>query len=163
MNSPATNMDNIVRPLSRTDLERVIAIDSGHVGEPRRRFFEKRLAHAKQHPEDFVHVGVVRNGALVGFAFARILHGEFGREQAIATLDAVGVEHDSQARGVGRALMDGLTKIMRQKAVHLLQSQAEWTNHALMRFFDASGFGLAPRLVLERSVLTPLAEPIENE
>jgi L-amino acid N-acyltransferase YncA len=163
MNSPATNMDNIVRPLSRTDLERVIAIDSGHVGEPRRRFFEKRLAHAKQHPEDFVHVGVVRNGALVGFAFARILHGEFGREQAIATLDAVGVEHDSQARGVGRALMDGLTKIMRQKGVHLLQSQAEWTNHALMRFFDASGFGLAPRLVLERSVLTPLAEPIENE
>ena len=163
MNSPATNMDNIVRPLSRTDLERVIAIDSGHVGEPRRRFFEKRLAHAKQHPEDFVHVGVVRNGALVGFAFARILHGEFGREQAIATLDAVGVEHDSQARGVGRALMDGLTKIMRQKGVRLLQSQAEWTNHALMRFFDACGFGLAPRLVLARSVLTPLAEPIENE
>ena len=163
MSNAAANKDNNVRPLRSTDLERVIAIDSAHVGEPRRRFFEKRLAHTKQHPEDFVHVGVVRKGALVGFAFARILRGEFGREQAIATLDAVGVERNSQERGVGHALIAGLTEVMRQKGVHSLQSQADWTNHALLRFFDASGFGLAPRLVLERSVLTPLAEPIEDE
>ena len=162
-NAAVTTDNNTVRPLRSTDLERVIAIDSAHVGEPRRRFFEKRLAHAKQHPEDFVHVGVVRKGALVGFAFARILRGEFGREQAIATLDAVGVEHGSREHGVGRALMDGITKIMGEKKVQSLQSQAAWTNHVLLRFFDASGFRLAPRLVLERSVLTPLAEPIEDE
>ncbi|MBI4366144.1 MAG: GNAT family N-acetyltransferase [Deltaproteobacteria bacterium] len=163
MSNASAKTDNSVRPLRPADLERVIAIDSGHVGEPRRRFFEKRLAHAKQHPEDFVHVGVVRNGSLVGFAFARILRGEFGREKAIATLDAVSVEHDSRERGVGHALMASLTEIMRQKGVHSLQSQADWTNHALLRFFDAAGFGLAPRLVLERSVLTPLAEPVEDE
>ncbi|MGA8822209.1 MAG: GNAT family N-acetyltransferase [Pseudolabrys sp.] len=163
MNNAAVTRDNTVRPLRSTDLERVIAIDSAHVGEPRRHFFGKRLAHAKRHPEDFVHVGVVREGALVGFAFARILRGEFGREQAIATLDAVGVEPDSREHGVGRALMDGITKIMREKNVQSLQSQAEWTNHVLLRFFDASGFGLAPRLVLERSVITPLAESIEDE
>jgi GNAT superfamily N-acetyltransferase len=163
MSDAAANTDNSVRPLRPADLERVIAIDSGHVGEPRRRFFEKRLAHAKQHPEDFVHVGVIRNDLLVGFAFARILRGEFGREQAIATLDAVGVERDSREHGVGHALIDGVTEVMRKKGVHSLQSQADWTNHALLRFFDASGFGLAPRLVLERSVLTPLAERDENE
>lgn len=163
MSTAAATTDNTVRPLRPSDLERVIAIDSGYVGEPRRRFFEKRLTNAQQHPEDFVHVGVARNGALVGFAFARILRGEFGREQAIATLDAVGVEHDSQERGVGHALMDGLTKVMRVKGVRSLQSQADWTNHALLRFFDSSGFRLAPRLVLERSVLIPLAEPLEDE
>jgi len=161
--STAATTDNTVRPLRPSDLERVIAIDSGYVGEPRRRFFEKRLTNAQQHPEDFVHVGVARNGALVGFAFARILRGEFGREQAIATLDAVGVEHDSQERGVGHALMDGLTKVMRAKGVRSLQSQADWANHALLRFFDSSGFRLAARLVLERSVLIPLAEPLEDE
>ena len=163
MSNVAANTDNTVRPLRPADLERVIAIDSGHVGESRRRFFEKRLAHAQKHPEDFVHVGVARKGALVGFAFARILRGEFGREQAIATLDAVGVEHDSRERGVGHALMDGLTKAMREKKVKSLQSQAEWTNHSLLRTFEAYGFGVASRLVLERSVLTPLAEPIEGE
>lgn len=163
MSNAAENPENNVRPLRTADLEQVIAIDSDYVGKPRRRFFEKRLAHAKEHPEDFVHVGVARNGALVGFAFARILRGEFGREQAIATLDAVSVEHDSRERGVGHALMGGLTKIMHQEGVHSLQSQADWTNHALLRFFDSSGFGLAPRLMLERSVLTPLAESVEYE
>ena len=163
MSNAAATKDNNVRPLLSTDLERVIAIDSAHVGAPRRRFFEKRLAHAEQHREDFVHVGVARDGVLVGFAFARILRGEFGREQAMATLDAFGVERGSQDRGVGRALMDGLTEVLRRKGVQSLQSQADWTNHVLLRFFDASGFGLAPRLILERSVLTPLAEPVEDE
>ena len=155
--------DTTIRPLRSADLERIIAIDSGHIGEPRRRFFEKRLAHAKEHPEDFVHVGITRNGALVGFVFARILRGEFGRDQAVATLDAVGVEHDSQERGVGHALMDALTKAMCEKKVQSLRSQAEWTNHGLLRFFDASGFRLAPCLVLERSVMLPLVEPVEGE
>lgn len=163
MNSIAAGTGNSVRPLRDSDLERVIAIDSSHVGEPRRRFFEKRLDHAKRHPEDFVHIGVVRDNALVGFVFARILRGEFGRKQATATLDALGVEHDSQTRGVGRTLMSSLTEIMRQKGVQSLQSQAAWTSHALLRFFDASGFGLAPRMTLERSVLTPLAESIDDE
>jgi GNAT superfamily N-acetyltransferase len=163
MRTAVMNAETSVRPLRSTDLERIIAIDSSHVGEPRRRFFEKRLSHAKQHPDDFVHIAVVRNNSLAGFAFARILRGEFGREGAVATLDAVGVEYDSQSRGIGRALMKGLAEIMHKKGVHVLQSQADWANHALLRFFDVSGFGLAPRLVLERSVLTPLAESIEDE
>jgi predicted N-acetyltransferase YhbS len=163
MSNAAVNMENSIRPLRPADLERVIAIDSDYVGKPRRRFFEKRLAHAKEHPEEFVHVGVAWNGALVGFAFARILRGEFGREQAIARLDALGVISSSRERGVGHALMEGLTEVLRQKGVQSLQSQADWTNHALLQFFDASGFGLAPRLMLERSVLTPLAESIEDE
>jgi L-amino acid N-acyltransferase YncA len=163
MSNAAANTEDVIRPLCPTDLEQVIAIDSGHVGEPRRRFFVKRLAHASEHPEDFVHVGVARNGSLIGFAFARILRGEFGREQIIATLDAVGVASGSLERGVGRALMNALSEAMRKKGVQSLHSQADWTNHALLRFFDTSGFVLAPRLVLERSVLTPLPESVDSD
>lgn len=163
MRTTTANVDNVVRPLRPSDLDRVIAIDSGHVGRPRRRFFEKRLAHAKQHPEDFVQVGVTRNETLVGFAFVRIQRGEFGRDQAVATLDAVGVEQDIRERGAGHALMDNLVKVMREKKVQSLQSQADWTNHALLRFFNGSGFWLAPRMVLERSGLSPLTEPVEEE
>jgi N-acetylglutamate synthase-like GNAT family acetyltransferase len=163
VNKIAAKTDYSIRPLRPGDLERVIGIDSGHVGKPRRRFFEKRLVHAKQHPEDYLHVGVERNGSLIGFAFARVLHGEFGRTQAVAMLDAVGVEHDNRERGVGHVLMESLTQLMREKGVQSLQSQADWTNHGLLRFFDSSGFALAPRMVLERSVLTPLPEPSEDE
>jgi ribosomal protein S18 acetylase RimI-like enzyme len=163
MSNAAANAETKVRRLRPTDLEQVIAIDSHHFGEPRRAFFEKRLAQARAHPGDYVQVGIDRDGFLVGFAFARILRGEFGRERAIATLDAVGVMVSSREQGVGHALMDGLTKALRQESVQSLQSQASWTNHALLRFFDACDFSLAPRLVLERSALTPLPEPVDAD
>jgi len=163
MSDAAANMETKVRRLRPTDLEQVIAIDSHHFGEPRRAFFEKRLAQARAHPSDYVQVGVDRDGVLIGFAFARILRGEFGRERATATLDAVGVLVSSREQGIGHALMDGLTRALRQEGVRSLQSQAGWTNHALLRFFDACGFSLAPRLVLERSALTPLLEPVGGD
>ena len=74
-------------------------------------------------------------------------------------LDAIGVEAEVQETGVGRELMDGLIETMRSAGVDTLQSQAAWTDHGLMRFFDASGFKLARRVALERSVSEPLAEP----
>src|SRR5262245_23677642 len=162
MGNAALKTETGVRRLRPADLEQVIAIDSHHVGEPRRAFFEKRLAEARKHPRDYVQVGFDRNGVLAGFAFARILRGEFGRDQVIATLDAVGVMISSREQGLGHTLMDGLANALREEGVQSLQSQAGWTNHALLRFFDACGFDLAPRLVLERSALTPLPETAEG-
>ena len=159
----AENMETRVRRLRPTDLEQVIAIDSQQYGEPRRAFFEKRLAQAKAHQGEYIQVGLDRNGRLLGFAFARILRGEFGREQAVATLDAIGVMAAIREQGVGHELMDGLTKALRQEGVRSVQSQASWTNHALLRFFDSCGFSLAPRLVLERSILIPLTEPLDDD
>jgi ribosomal protein S18 acetylase RimI-like enzyme len=163
MSNVAASTETKVRRLRPTDLEQVIAIDSQQYGRQRRAFFEKRLAQAKKYQTDYIQVGLDRNSGLVGFAFARILRGEFGREQAIATLDAIGVMAASREQGVGHELMDGLTKALRQEGVRSLQSQVTWTNHALLPFFDSCGFSLAPRLVLERSILTPLVEPVEGD
>ena len=154
--------DSRARTLDLGDLERVIAIDSAHTGRSRRRFFEKRFAAAAARPQDFVPIGIDRNGALRGFAIARIQRGEFGREQAVAVLDAVGVEPHSRERGVGRALINELIEALDRLGVHSLQSQTAWNNHDLVRFFAASGFALAPRLVLERSVAEPLHEAAEE-
>ena len=139
-----------VYELSVADVERAITIDRTHSGRSRRRFFEKRFAAAAARPDDYVHIGAMRGGAMRGFAIARILRGEFGYEQAVAVLDAIGVEATSQERGIGQALMEALSDIMRQKGVGLLQTQADWTDHDLLRFFSAAGFKLAPRLVLQR-------------
>ena len=150
--------DSGPRALDAGDLERVIAIDGAHAGHTRRRFFEKRFAVAAAHPEDFVHVGVMRGGALRGFAFARLLRGEFGREQVTAVLDAIGVERASRDLGIGEVLIEGLIETLRARGVRSLHSQVDWTNHALLQFFEACGFELAPRTVLERAVAEPLAE-----
>jgi L-amino acid N-acyltransferase YncA len=151
-----------VRPLRPDDLERTIAIDQAHTGRSRRRFFEKRLEAAKNHPKDFIHVGVCRNGVLAGFAIARVLHGEFGRTQDVVALDLVGVDPEMQEKGYGHALLDALAKVMREKGVKVLHSQADWTNHGLLKFFDSTGFELAPRLILERAVAQPLVEATDE-
>lgn len=143
-------------------LEQVVAIDHAHTGRSRRRFFEKRFAACEASPNDFVQIGATRGGALCGFAIARVLRGEFGREAAVAVLDAVGVDPQSQDLGIGHALIEELTAILRQKGVRSLHSQAPWTNHSLLHFFATSGFSLSPRLILERSVTAPLAEEIEE-
>jgi len=148
--------------LGIADVERVIAIDRAHTGRSRRRFFEKRFAAAAARPQDFIPIGIHRGGALRGYAIVRILRGEFGREQAVAVLDAVGVEPHSRERGIGRALIDALIAELDRVGVRSLQSQAAWNNDDLMRFFAASGFVLAPRLVLECSVAEPLLEASEE-
>lgn len=151
-----------VRRLRPDDLERTIAIDQAHTGRSRRRFFEKRLDAARKHPEDFIHVGVTRDGELVGFAFARVRQGEFGRDEPAAALDLMGVHPGSEAHGLGRVLMQALMQAMREKAVRRLHSQADWTEHRLLKFFDSTGFKLAPRLMLERAVADPIVEPADE-
>ena len=161
MSAPATNGSGS-RTLGTDDLERVIAIDRVHTGRSRRRFFERRFAAAAAHPGDFIQVGVMRGGALRGFAFVHLLRGEFGREHLAAVLDAIGVELESQERGVGQSLMEELVRKLRAIGARTLHSQAEWSDHELLRFFAASGFKLAPRLALERSVTEPLIEQSEE-
>jgi ribosomal protein S18 acetylase RimI-like enzyme len=148
--------------LSAFHLERVVAIDRAHTGHSRRHFFEKRFAAAQAHPDEFIMLGVMRGGSLRGFVIARVLRGEFGREEDVAVLDAVGVETESQDRGIGHSLMDELVATLRRKGVRALHSQAKWVNHELLRFFEASGFALAPRFILERSVAEGLREEIEE-
>jgi ribosomal protein S18 acetylase RimI-like enzyme len=155
-------IDRTVRPLTADDVESVVAIDRVHSGHSRRSFFEKRFAAANAHPDDFIHIGVARGNCLCGFATARILRGEFGRERAVAVLDGLGVQAESRDRGLGRALMSELTQSMRRRDIRLLQSEAAWTDHDLLRFFASAGFKLATRLALQRAVMEPMDEQIED-
>lgn len=162
MTDAAAELNVAVRPLQWDDLEQMIAIDRMHTGRTRRRFFERRLNAAEANPEDFVHIGAISEGKLVGFVFARLLFGEFGRERAIASLDLIGVDSNHQERGYGHALLSVLKQMLQQREVRLLQSQADWTNHGLLKFFSSTGFELATRLVLDREVAKPLVEPTDS-
>ncbi len=151
-----------IRALDAADLDAVVAIDRAHAGHARRRFFEKHFAAAAAHPGDFVQIGAVQDGSLRGFVFARLLRGEFGRDDRVGVIDAIGVDPDREARGLGHTLMDRLVEVARQKGVRCLQSQAAWTDHGLLRFFDVCGFHMAPRIVLDRAVADPLIEAVEE-
>lgn len=162
MQAASPTLDRSVCELDLNDLERVTAIDRGLTGRSRRRFFEMRFSAARERPHNFIHIGVMRGGALRGFVFARILSGEFGRKQAVAMLDVVGVEPHSQRLGVGQELIENLMQRAKARGVDSLQTQAIWTNHSLLRFLEMAGFQLSARSALERSVAEPLQEANED-
>ncbi|MFQ5535450.1 MAG: GNAT family N-acetyltransferase [Sphingomonadales bacterium] len=140
-----------IRPLTADDLDRVIEIDQEFTGRKRRGFFEKRLAAALAEPHAFLYVGCEQGGELKGFVLARILEGEFGQGERIAVLDGLAVDPNCMGKGMGRALMLGLENVLRRKGIREIQTQADWTNFSLLRFLSYWGFGLAPRIVLERA------------
>lgn len=155
-------MASSTRPITIADLEQVIAIDKVSTGNSRRHFFEKRFAAAKARPNDFVQIGVVDGNALRGFAIARILRGEFGQKDAIAVVDAIGVELESREHGLGHRLMDGLVDTARQQGAQSVQSMVDWKNPDLLRFFNTTHFKLAPRLALECAMSELRAEADEE-
>lgn len=146
----------VIRPLQAEDLEAVIAVDAAVAGRVRRGFYERRLAAAQKDPKRFIYVGATIDHHLVGFALVHLLDGEYGEAATIAVLDALGVEPHSRDQGIGRALMARVEAVMRDKKIRELRTESEWTNHELLGFLDASGFTLAPRVMLSRSVEGPV-------
>lgn len=150
-----------VRALGADEIERATAIDAANVGRSRRSFLAKRLRAAQQSAEEFLHLAVDVDGRLAGFALARVLRGEFGRDEPVAVLDVIDVDRTLSVRGCGQSLLAALGTRLRERGVRQIYSESDWTNHTLLRFFAASGFQLARRVILERAVDEPLAEPAE--
>ncbi|MCC7461434.1 MAG: GNAT family N-acetyltransferase [Gammaproteobacteria bacterium] len=150
-----------VRLLRAEELERAVHIDTANAGRSRRAFLARRLRAAQQSPEDYLHLAVDAHDRLAGFALARVLRGEFGRDEAVAVLDVIDVDRTLAVRGSGQRLFAALGARLRERGVRQVYSESEWTNHTLLRFFAASGFQLARRVILERAVGEPLAEPAE--
>ena len=150
-----------IRPLAAGDLEAVITIDMATTGISRRGYFEKRLAAATDRPRDYIYVGLHDDDKLLGFAFAKMVDGEFGRPGASASLEAIGVDPDHTGKGYGQILLDGVKKILCNKGVGALVSQVDWSNSAVIGFFMGADFILSPRQVLTRS--TDVIAPKLNE
>ncbi|NIR31313.1 MAG: GNAT family N-acetyltransferase [Gammaproteobacteria bacterium] len=144
-----------IRSLTRNDLEIVVDIERSAMGRSRRGFFDKRLRAAEHSPEAFITVGAERQGRLVGFVIASVLEGEFGRAAPVAILDAVGVTPEERGHGVGHDLLAALDQQTREQGIDEMHTQTHWNDHALLRYFDAAGFTLAKRCVLERSTHEP--------
>lgn len=147
---PAPASLEAVRPLVAADLEQVVAIDRTATGRSRRGFYDKRLAAMRRHPAAFVAFGHDGGDGLDGFVLAQILDGEFGGRHPVAVLDAFGVAPAARHRGIGHALFAALETALRRRGARELRTQASWHDRELLRLFEAVGFALAPRLVLER-------------
>lgn len=138
-----------VRPLTPEDLDRVVDIDAQIIGRSRRGFFDKRLQAALADPKGIATIGTLDGDTLTGFAIARLQRGEYGEEDRVGVLDAMGVAPDSQHHGYGKSLIAGLVDNLRQRGARRLRTQVEWSDKTMTQFFSHNGFELAQRQVVE--------------
>lgn len=138
------------RPLVAADLDSVVGIDGAITGRTRRGFYAKRFEALAEDPPAAVALGAERLGRLVGFAFGRVVDGEFGGETPAGALDAVAVASTARGAGAGSALLAGLERALAARGARELHTQAEWTEHDMIGFLAAAGFGLSGRFVLDR-------------
>ena len=156
-----------IRPLTGADFEAVVALDARITGQPRRGYFEKRLASALRHPRLHFQLGVTGPAGLQGFLLARRADGEYGRRDPSVVLETIGVDPAAQRAGRGRRMLAGLGELAASRGARVLCTQADWRDHSLLRLFDRAGFRLAPRQVLLTQMIENLAalhvERLETE
>lgn len=171
--------DITFRPLYPEDIHQVSKIESSLTGSPRRAFLEKRLAVATANigevfldetgdtpldpqtmPDSFITCAALDDKKLAGYGFARILEGEFGARSTIVELDDIGVAPDYQGKGIGKKIMADIGQRMKRKNISTLQTQIDWSNLSMIRFFASTGFTLASGQIIERNT-SPLGEDID--
>jgi ribosomal protein S18 acetylase RimI-like enzyme len=148
-----------LRPFRPADLDRISAIESRIVGNPRKAFVAKRFSAAFAMPDGFLTCAAVAGDAVEGYGIARLQEGEFGIRDKAAVLDVFGVDPDFQRKGVGRAVIAGLEDEMRKRNIGTLRTQVDWGNPAMTGFFSSMGFLLAPCRIIERDT-SPLVEEV---
>lgn len=149
------------RSLYPEDINQVSKIESSLTGSSRRAFLEKRLAVATAMPDSFITCAALDGDKLAGYGFARILEGEFGAKSAVAVLDDIGVAPDYRGKGIGKMVLSGIERRMKNKKVSSLQTQVGWSNHPMIRFFASTGFELSPGQIIERDT-SPLNENVDD-
>jgi ribosomal protein S18 acetylase RimI-like enzyme len=152
-----------VRHVARDDLDAIAGIDAHAKGASRRAYFERRLAAAAREPAQHLQFAVTDAHAVVGYVFARILEGEFGRGTPALAIEAIGVRQDAQGRGIGRHLLDVLVDDARGLAIPEIRTQAAWNDHALLRWLDNNGFDLAANHVVDCALRTATADVAIDE
>jgi ribosomal protein S18 acetylase RimI-like enzyme len=139
-----------IQPLQDGDIEQVIGLDKNLGGSARPEFFHKRLQAMGRSPSTYICFVASVNGQLCGFLFANVLSGEFGTQQPVAVIDALGVQPGDQGSGVGMLLMNALKDEAAKRGCGSLRTEANWHQQELLAYFANAGFSLAARNVLTR-------------
>ena len=143
-----------IRLMKADDFDAVVEIDSKVLKSSRPEYYQlkfERLFESK----DYLPTSLVaedENGTVVGFLMGELYMGEYGIFHEVASLDTIGVDPDSQHKGIGEKLVDEFIDHLRQIGVQKVNTLVDWNDSKLIRFFSANQFSPSQTINLERSI-----------
>ncbi|MFO0564020.1 MAG: GNAT family N-acetyltransferase [Polyangiaceae bacterium] len=146
-----------VRNLRTEDLDWVVRVDSQHSGKQRREYYKVKLAEVGKDTGIKISLAAFVKNEPAGFLMGRLYYGEFGQPEPVAILDSMGVSTAFAGQHVGAALMRQLEMNLSGLGIERLQTQVEWDQVDLIKFFQRAGFKPAARLCLEKPVRRPVS------
>jgi len=142
----------LVRTMSVSDLNAVVAIDALATGRRRPSYFELMLQRAIQQASMQISLVAELEGRVVGFLIGSLYYGEYGLVEPTASVDAIGVDPRHRGHRVGKAMMRQLRANLGALQISTLRTEVDWDDLDLIAFFRSEGFSPARRICLETSI-----------
>jgi ribosomal protein S18 acetylase RimI-like enzyme len=140
----------VMRVLRQGDLDAIVAIDAFASKEPRREYYERKIAGILNRNAN-INTSIVCEveGKVVGFVMGYVFFGEFGISDATATIDTLGVSPEFRKHGVAAEMLDQFMMNMKAAGVQKVYTLVNWDDFALEKFFTANKFVPSKRINYE--------------
>jgi ribosomal protein S18 acetylase RimI-like enzyme len=142
----------MIRSFKKEDLAAIIRIDGKITGREHEAYFAAKSREMLDEAGVRVSVVAEDDGIVTGFIMARVDFGEFGKIDAEAVMDTIGVHPAYKGAGVGRALLSQLLLNLSSLKVETVRTQVSRENYDLQRFLYRCGFETSQRLVLTKKL-----------
>jgi ribosomal protein S18 acetylase RimI-like enzyme len=139
-----------VRPVRRSDLDQVIALDAEETGLEKRDYWErvyKRYGRGVRGEQSWFLVAEAGTG-VVGFVIGEVRDWEFGSPPC-GWLFAINIERQARQAGIATRLMTAFCEALRAAGVRKLRTLLSRENTLVLSFFRSQGMMAAPIIPLE--------------
>ena len=142
-----------MRPVRRSDLDQVIALDAQETGLEKRDYWErvyKRYGRATRGEQSWFLVAVT-GSEIVGFVIGEVRDWEFGSPPC-GWLFAINISQEARLAGIGSRLMTAFCDALRAAGVRKLRTMLARDDTLVLSFFRSQGMMAAPIIPLELEV-----------
>lgn len=141
-----------VRTMAQGDLEDIARIDRHITGRDRRAYMQHKLAEALNDSGVRVSLTARKDGEIAGYLMARADYGDFGRPEAVAVLDTIGVDPAFTHRGIAHALLSQLCVNLCALQIDRVETIVAPHDLNLLGFLHDAGFAPSQRLPFSRTL-----------
>ncbi len=141
-----------VASLTADDLDALVVIDGKLTGRDRRPYMTAKLDEALLDSGIRISLAARIDGIVAGFIMARLDFGDFGRTDAVAVIDTIGVHPEFAGRGIAQALLSQLMVNLNGLRVESAETTIALDDFELLGFLYRSGFQPTQRIALVKQV-----------
>jgi ribosomal protein S18 acetylase RimI-like enzyme len=148
---PTAHGPVVVRPVKRSDLEQVIAIDAAVTAVEKRDYWRAVLRRygptsAGDQPRQFLVAAAGRQ--VVGYVIGEVRDWEFGSPPC-GWLFAINVDPKARLAGIGTRLLHALSAAFRRMGVRKMRTMLARDNILILSFFRSQGMTAGSLIPLE--------------